>query len=292
MRITNKLGLPEPIVQACIKDYEITPGRYGVTSLLKGATQVVLERRHGDDIEQDVSQMIWALFGTAVHAVLEKAEVPGILKEHRIEAKIPELDATISGILDLYDPETACVSDYKTASVWKFKMQDFDDWRKQLGHYAWMMNELGYEVERGEIVAFLKDHSKLKAKLEPDYPQLPVARVIFEFDERSNALHKQEAIERVRKIKELEKLTDDEMPPCEPSERWNTGDKFAVMAKGKKRALRVLDTREEAERILASGRGEYIEERPGQDKRCAEYCSVSHLCPFWRAKNEKDNRAS
>ena len=37
------------------------------------------------------------------------------------------------------------------------------------------------------------------------------------------------------------KTPDDELPICTPEERFNNGDKFAVMAKGHKRALRVLD---------------------------------------------------
>lgn len=287
MRITNKMELPEPIVQACTEHYRPTKNRYGVTSLLKGATQVVLQRRHHDEIENDASSMVWSLFGKAVHEILEKAETPGVMKEMRVELLLD--GSTISGVIDLYNPETGKITDYKTASVWKVIHNDFQDYENQVGLYGWLLTELGYKAEAGEIVSFLKDHSKLKAKIDKTYPQFPVHRKEFPITAETNAKYKAMAEEKLREIKTQEHMPDYCLPGCTPEERWNTGDKWAVMKKGAKRALKLFDAKEAAEAYLKT-RGDFIEARPGEDKRCEEYCSVAQWCPLWRSKHEADHR--
>ncbi len=61
MIITNELGLPAPFVSLAQQDYTIKPNEYRVTSLLKGVREAILERRHQDKIERDVSDMVWLL---------------------------------------------------------------------------------------------------------------------------------------------------------------------------------------------------------------------------------------
>lgn len=115
MIITNKLNLPEPIVAAVMREHTYKPKQYSVTVLLKGPGQVILERRHDNEIEQDVSEMIWAIFGTAVHNVLEQAqETKNQLKENKLVIELAN-GYKLSGIFDLYDDKTGTVTDYKTA---------------------------------------------------------------------------------------------------------------------------------------------------------------------------------
>jgi len=75
--ITNKLGLPQSFVEMAKSDYITEPKTYRVTSLLKGIRETILEKRHADEIEQDVSDMIWLLFGTATHGILENQQEQG-----------------------------------------------------------------------------------------------------------------------------------------------------------------------------------------------------------------------
>ena len=85
MKITNEYNLPQPIMAAVMREHTYTPKQYSVTALLKGACQTILERRHDNEIEQDVSEMIWLIFGTAVHGVLEQSqETENQLKENKI----------------------------------------------------------------------------------------------------------------------------------------------------------------------------------------------------------------
>lgn len=281
MIITNNLKLPAPFVNMAQRDYIYEPNEYRVTSLLKGVRETILERRHDAEIERDVSDMVWMLFGTAVHGVLEKHEEGGNeLKEQRI--KIPFGDYVLSGQFDLYNDTTKTVTDYKTASVWKIIFGDFEDWRRQLLIYCYMLRKIGFDAQGGEIVAFLKDHSKRDAKIKPDYPQFPVKKVSFAFSDDDFIECEQWLSDRFALIARAEKLPDDELPLCTPEERFNSGDKYAVMKKGRKTALRVMDSLEEAERWKAEHGGDEIQKRPGEDKKCLDYCSAYQFCSHYK----------
>lgn len=281
MIITNNLKLPAPFVNMAQRDYIYEPNEYRVTSLLKGVRETILERRHDAEIERDVSDMVWMLFGTAVHGVLEKHEEgDNELKEQRI--KIPFGDYVLSGQFDLYNDTTKTVTDYKTASVWKIIFGDFEDWRRQLLIYCYMLRKIGFDAQGGEIVAFLKDHSKRDAKIKPDYPQFPVKKVSFAFSDDDFIECEQWLSDRFALIARAEKLPDDELPLCTPEERFNSGDKYAVMKKGRKTALRVMDSLEEAERWKSEHGGDEIQKRPGEDKKCLDYCSACQFCSHYK----------
>ena len=74
MKITNKLNLPEAFVKAIQNTRHNEPGTLSATTLLKGAKEIILTDRHFDEIEVDASDEVWAVFGTAVHLVLEHQE--------------------------------------------------------------------------------------------------------------------------------------------------------------------------------------------------------------------------
>ena len=119
MILTNKLNLPQPFVSAAQSDYAYTERRYSATSLLKGTREAILQRRHDAEVEADVSDMVWAIFGSAVHSILEGAQESATqLKENYIVVDMQD-GYQLSGIFDLYDDATGIVTDYKTASVWK-----------------------------------------------------------------------------------------------------------------------------------------------------------------------------
>ncbi len=281
MKITNKLNLPQPLVEMAKRDMELKPNEYRVTSLLKGIRETILERRHFNEIEQDVSDMIWLLFGTAVHSIIEHhKEGDYEFKEERIKVCIG--DYILSGQFDLYNAETKTITDYKTCSVWKVIFGDYSDWRRQTLIYAWMINRFGFEANKAEIVALMKDHSKRDAKIKDNYPPLPVQKITFNFTDDDFIEIEKWLNQRFAEIAEAEKLPDEQLPLCTPEERFNTGDKYAVMKKGRKTALRVLDTKEEAEAWKAANGGDYIEIRPGEDKKCLEYCSVCKFCNYYK----------
>ena len=293
MPLTNNLGLPRPFVDAATTSHAYTPNRYSVTDVLGGTCEAILKREHQGEGDEDVSDRVWAILGTAVHKVLQDANATDTqLQENWISVPIDGTPYQLSGIFDLYDDATGTVTDYKTCSVWKVLVGDFDDWRMQTLLYCWMLRRLGFEARSGEVVAIMRDHNMRKARTEKGYPKHPVMRVAWEFTEddlRRAEDHLLRWFDMLTwQLGNHRQYGDADLMPCEPRQRWHKPDKWAVMEKGHKKALRVLDS-EDAAKEWAKAKGidltdsRYrVEFREGEDTRCQSYCSVSRFCPYGR----------
>ncbi|MBO7715973.1 MAG: hypothetical protein J6S85_20580 [Methanobrevibacter sp.] len=284
MKVTNVLGLPQAFVDAVSVERHNEKGCYSATTILHGACETILQERHYDEIEVDASDSIWAVFGSAVHSIFEKQNT-GTEKEAFYS--FPVSRSKVTGRVDSYDPQTQTLHDFKTASVWKIQFADFDDWYKQGMIYAWLMKKNGVEVKRCEFIALLKDHSKSKAKVDPNYPQLPT--YIYRFDVTEKALEEIEKFifDKVAELEKAELLADEELTPCSKEERWATEDKWAIMKAGRKTALKVCNTKEEAESLMETMGGTDIEFRQGESKKCSDYCTVCQFCPFYKKMIEQ-----
>lgn len=277
MKITNKLGLPEALVQAVSVQKHNKDGQYSATTLLKGACETVLQKRHWDEIEVDASESIWTVFGSATHSIFEKQK-DNTFKEESFS--VPVSKSVVTGRVDSYDLETETLVDWKTASIWKVQFADFSDWYKQGMVYAWLMKKSGLNVKRCKFIALLKDHSKSKARLDAGYPQSPV--YVYQFDVTDKALQDIETFitNKVQELEMAEQVADESLVPCTAEERWATSDKWAVMRNGRKTALKVCDSEEEANEFLATMKGDFVEFRQGESKKCADYCNVCQWCAF------------
>lgn len=287
MKITNVYGLPEPFVDAAKSDHTYTPKRYSVTSVLKGTCESILTRRHAEEIETDASDMVWLIFGSAVHKVLEEGkETSSQLKEEWLSMELPN-GYTLSGIFDLYDDSTGMVTDYKTASVWKVQFNDWEDYRKQLLSYVVLLRENGFPNARsGQVVALLKDFSPTKAQ-DPDYPQHPVHKVWWNFSDEEIEDWRRELVRKFYEIEYQENQPDEYLDICTPEERWQKPAKYAVTKVGNKRASKVCDTMDEAESAKAyyegkDGKKYEITHRPGEDTKCMKYCACRDFCRHYK----------
>lgn len=289
--LTNSLNLPQPFVDAATSHHEYKPNRYSVTEVLGGTCEAILKRRHQGEGDEDVADRVWAILGTAVHKVLQEAEATDTqLQENWMSVPIDGTVYELSGIFDLYDDSTGTVTDYKTCSVWKTQVGDFEDWRKQTLLYCWMLRRLGFDAHRGEIVAIMRDHNMRKAKTERDYPKHPVLKVSWDFTESDLAKAGEFLSKWFRMLFMQDGLQDHELSPCSLEQRWHKPDKWAVMKKGQKRAVRVYESEDEAqERCDAENRAarerseverHYVEFRQGEDTRCQSYCPVAEFCPY------------
>jgi hypothetical protein len=287
----NELGLPQPFVDAVSGRYSYTPKRYSVTRVLGGTCEAVLGKRHGDETDTDVADMVWAIFGSAVHKILEEAsESDTQIKENKLAVELPN-GYTLSGIFDLYDDATGTVTDYKTCSVWKVKFGEFDDWRSQTLMYCWLLRRCGFDARAGEIVAIMKDHSKRDAKFKAadGYPPHPVHRIRWDFTQDDFDEVEQRITDWFDEVAEQEALPDDELVPCSPEQRWRRDDKWAVKKGSVKKAVRVFDSPEEADAYIEGREGTFglnnlwVEHRPGEDAKCEGYCDVRAWCPYYRA---------
>ena len=158
MKITNKCNLPETIVNALNKPTYTKGGAHmSATELLSPPRMVQLRIANADAIEMDAADMVWALFGTAIHGVLEHGQGDDHIVEQRLNTVIDGWE--ISGAIDLQTVKESSIgiSDYKTTGVWAV-MNEKKDWELQLNIYAWLVERVKMSpVDSLEIVAIIRD---------------------------------------------------------------------------------------------------------------------------------------
>ena len=284
MKVTNKLNMPAAFVNAVSVRRHNEPGCFSATTLNKGCKEIILSDRHFDEITVDAADSVWAVWGTAVHALLESQPDNNF---HEESFKVPVSNSFVTGQVDSYDMENGVINDWKTASVWKVQFNDFKDWRAQGLTYAWLLQQSGLEVKKCRFVALLKDHSKTKAKTDSSYPQSPV--FIYEFDVTAADLEETAAriLAKVQEIESAYKLDDDAIEPCSAEERWADGEKWAVMKNGRKTAVKVFDNQLDADAMAGElGNSHYVEHRPAISRKCGDYCKCKEFCNFYKAMNK------
>ena len=284
MIITNKYNLPQVLINSVEENHIPVDKHYSVTTLLKPIREILLTRRHYSEIEQDISDMVWLIFGSAVHKLIEDSDKTGFA-----EFKLEELvlnDYYLTGIVDLYDEEHSLINDWKTATVYKILNKDFEDWRKQGLMYAWLLRKRGYHTGKLQFHAMLKDWSHKDSRIKSDYPQHPLYTWEYQITESDMQEIESFIITQLKLLIACEKLPDNDLPMCSQEERWNPGDKYAVMREGRKTAIKVCDSKEEAESFI-TGSDMFIETRSGEDKKCNDYCICKKFCSYWRSKNEE-----
>lgn len=286
MKITNKYGLPEAFVKAVDINYHNPDGHYSATTLNRGIKEVILTKRHFDEIEVDVADNIWAIWGSAVHALLESMSDNNFHEEY---LKYKVSNSYVTGRLDSYDLVHGVLYDWKTASTWKVKMDDFSDWYKQGMTYAWLLDKHKLDIFRVVFVALLKDHSKSTARRDTNYPQSPVYVYQFDIDPEELAFHDAWIKDKVIALELAELYPDDEIPECTMEERWADPDKYAVMKRDRKSAVKLFDSKDDAEEMVRQlGKDHYIEYRPSVSRKCEEYCDVKKWCSFYKQTHQEE----
>jgi hypothetical protein len=188
MILTNKFNIPQTFVNV-IKRPTYSKGRanLSVTQLINSPKIVALTQTFQDELEEDVADMVWSLFGSAVHTVLEHGKDDNHIVEARLHA---ELDGWhISGAIDLQieTPEGVQIRDYKTTSAWA-TMNEKVEWEQQLNIYAWLVEKVRkVKVLDLGIVAIVRDWSRRDAANREGYPEAPIKELpikLWPYEER------------------------------------------------------------------------------------------------------------
>lgn len=271
MRITNVTNLPEPLVAAVSGGRRPARGQISVTELIKPPQMRALTLAHWPELSEDASERVWAALGQLMHKLLEEhgRGSERHLAEHTLSCDVGGV--AVTGTFDLYRRD-GVLADYKFVSVWTTLDGVKKEWEQQLNLYAELLRRHGHPVTRLELVAIYRDWSKARAA-DPSYPQAQ-ARVLevplWEPGEAARFL-----AERVR----LHRLAEEgDYGPCTPEERWERPTRYALKKPGRKSAVKLFDTREEAEAWASAQPGHFVEERPGSSVRCESYCAVSAFC--------------
>lgn len=271
MKITNDNDLPQAIVDAVMNDeYSKGESDISVTSLIDSPRKRALTDKYYEEITEDASERIWALFGQAIHTVLERANRTAVA-ERRLSMNVGGW--IVSGGMDIYEESRGFLRDYKTASVWSLVFGDRGKWENQLNCYAAILRHHGYPVERLQAIAILKDWSKNKAAEDPSYPQRGVVTIEIPVWKNEDALKYMS--ERVI----LHRQADFSLPKCSKDDRWIRDEKWAVMKSGRKKSLKNHDSEKSAQfHADELGVGHSVVHRPGKSTRCRSYCSVAQFC--------------
>lgn len=272
--ITNVHNLPEALVRAVTNDPYTGGGDISVTKLIDAPQIRVLAAKHRDELVVDVSERIWTLLGQGVHTVLERAALrqEGMIAEDRLYAEVAGW--TLSGQFDVMALESGILSDYKVTTVYKLK--NTDKWTQQLNILRWLAHKNGITVKGLEIVAILRDWKKGEAERKADYPQQPIVRVpipLWDLEEAEEFI-----VDRVTLHRHAQQGGRVE---CDDEDRWYSGTMYALMKDGGKRAVKVQE-----EPFEDVPEGHYVQERPGEYRRCQSYCEVRAFCAQWAAMQE------
>lgn len=288
MKITNTHNLPESIVNALHRPtYSKGEAHISCTELLNSPRIVQLKRKHWDEIEQDASEMVWQLFGSAIHHILEHGASANHVVEERLFAKFSGW--VLSGAIDLQtvDKDGIDISDYKTTSAWAV-MNEKVEWTYQLNVYAHLVETVKkIPVNNLSIVAIIRDWSAREASNKPDYPQAPIVTIpikLWSQEEREAFI---QARLDAHSSAMFESEAGGDLPECSSEDMWEKPSTWAIKKEGGVRAKSVHATEEEAKLNLT--KGYFIEHRPGERVRCASYCQVSQWCSQYQSWKEKQS---
>ena len=288
MKLTNRFGIPETFVNVLKRPtYSKGAAHLSVTQLINSPKIVALTKKFEAELEQDVADMVWSIFGSAIHNILEHGKDENHLVEERIHSMVDGWK--ISGAVDLQvvdDQGGISIRDYKTTSVWAV-MNEKIEWEQQLNIYAWLVDTVkeDFHVTDLGIVAIIRDWSRRDAARNPDYPQAPVKELpikLWPYEERKEFVQSRITSHSAC---EFAMETGEDLPPCTPEEMWEKPTTYALKKKGGVRAIKVYETQEEAEAALDPKVHE-IEVRLGSRTRCESFCPVNTYCQQWRDYQE------
>ena len=210
----------------------------------------------------------------------------------------------IAGKPDLYNKETKTLTDFKETSVWTIIYESrIDDWEKQLNIYAYAMNygfitdalndcytdsyidfPMTQKVNNLCVLYKCRDWRKSEALRDTfNYPPKVGIRIL--------RLYEKEEVEAMIKtlvsnLMQYEDIDPNEIPECNKIQRWQKDTQYAVMKKGRKSAVRVLDTMDKAKGYIWNIKKDkdkhYIETRESEPVKCKDYCFCNEYCNWYQ----------
>jgi hypothetical protein len=246
-------------------------GDISTTKLIDSPQIRVLGGKHKDEISVDVSERVWALLGQAVHTILERAGLKeqGMVVEERLYATVNGW--AVSGQVDRMHCDLGKLSDYKVTTV--YKKNGSDGWTRQLNVLRWLAHKNGHEINQLEVIGIFRDWRKTEAERNPDYPQAAIMAIPVPLWSLEDA---EEYI--TERVYMHQAASRGEEVPCTDEDRWFSGNTYALMNTGGKRALKVSTDLSE---LPEPSEGQYVAVRKGEWKRCAHYCDVRDWCQQW-----------
>lgn len=246
MQYTNLTNIPLPLaVFLATDDYDYVPNTISATTLLKPLRQIVLSKRLAkEDVTIDISSLVSARMGTAIHTAIEKAwsNPTNALKALNYPEKVyknivinPEkvekgqipvymeqrssktvMGMTVSGKFDFV--AEGKVQDFKSTSTYTYLNQsNVEKYQLQGSIYRWLNPEI-ITKDMMNIHYIFTDWSKLEAMKNKEYPQQRVLTQtipLLSIEATDNWVRN-----KVKLIKLYEDTDERELPLCTDEELW------------------------------------------------------------------------
>ena len=302
MEITNIHNLPDVFLNYAVsKKYSKEGADFSATQLIDSPRISALVHKHRDELTVDVSQRVFAMFGTAMHHIVEVAASFDHISEERLFA-VYEVDGKeylVSGQIDLQEPYETLdqkpgirMVDFKVTSAWVVRLGNNsvqDKWFDQMRIYSDLIYRNKGIWPEASICILFRDWRQAET-VRKGYPQLPVMQIAVPL--RCSASFSERYIRgRIRlHVAAQRAVADGEEPEfCTPEERWTRPGKWAIHKRGAKKASKLCDTEVEArewigERPRAPLSGFEIKHREDAHIRCENYCPVRGFCNQLKAE--------
>ena len=218
MTLTNRFNLPESIFRAIANDpYDAKDSDITCTQLISPPQVVALQKKYKDKIDEDISERIWALIGSAIHSILERQATEGVIVEARYFRTV--LGWKVSGAVDLI--EDNIIKDFKTTSCWTLIYKSrFKEWEQQSNVNNFLRSAKWGSADGLKDILILRDWIKSKAGV-GNYPPVQIVEIELPLWDLKTA--ENYVIERVKLHQEAQKCTDEELAvkfPCSIEDRW------------------------------------------------------------------------
>jgi len=296
MKLTNKYDLPQTLINLYEKqraEYAETRGEadMSVTEIIKSPRISILRKKHFHEIEEDVSDRLWAILGTVIHKIMEE----GADQEHIAELNliIDVAGWKVKGGIDVVRKgNMVSITDYKFTKAYKYQKGDFLDWEEQLNCYAYLLRTCqDLYVDELQVVIFVKDFTQGLVGKQENYPpasSVPVDIPLWTEDEQREFIEGRVAAHQdARRAQEW----GEDLPLCTDRDRWLYPGTYAVMKKGGQRAAKVEDTEKKAQAALKKMKNPDDYEvvlRQKAPARCSgNWCGVAPWCGQWQKEKEK-----
>lgn len=193
-------------------------------------------------------------------------------------------------MFELFD-DSINVLDWKVTGTFGYTKECQDgnngvkpEWEQQLNINSYIIKKhLGWRSKGLQVGVIFRDwkQSELEKYIHKDdasFPAYPVMMVdIPLWSETKQADY---IMERLAVHQNAVGLSDEELPECTKKERWERGEKWAVMTGKTKRAVKLLDDPAEADLLSAQTKNGRVEHRPAKAVRCESWCDAKPWCSF------------
>ena len=163
-------------------------------------------------------------------------------------------------------------------------MQDKVEWEQQLNVYKWLVETVKKKKVCGlQICAIIKDYTPHSNQ--EGYPEAEAVMIdIPMWDSVKTETYVRNRLEMHRTAKQAQEFGE-ELEPCTDEERWMSETIYAVKREGRKTAIRVFKSLDEAKELAEKEKG-YVETRDGEPKRCTgNFCGVAKFCEQYQGES-------